>query len=65
MGQLIHHKDIIVEFVLKNSTECIYIYEITNTDQSGHHKNITVEFVSKNGTECIYIFVNSKITKTG
>jgi hypothetical protein len=26
MGQLSHHKDIVVEFVLKNGTECIYIY---------------------------------------
>ena len=26
MGQFSHHKDIIMEFVLKNGTECIYIY---------------------------------------
>ena len=46
-----HQKDIIIEFAMKNGTECIYympILKITKTGESNYQIDITVEFTLKN-----------------
>ena len=68
MGQPSHHKDIIVEFVSKNVTECIYIY----VNSQNYQKQVSLVTtrtlylnLQKKTIQNAYIYVNSKNSKNG